>query len=249
MRTRAAILLLPCLAATALSTDGRADDVLLESATLGETGLMGGWAIVSFQFLGGRFFVEEPTAVTAIGGHMDGGGLLFGVIVRLEGPEALPVGSPFIDEEVVLVKTFAPPRPSADFLVETDEVTLEPGHYAIVYGAGLYGTDGSGSATHRGQRDLVGASYISRVDNRWRDAATLSIRFVVLGKPPCLADIDGDEEVGFPDLLILLAQWGTCPPLCFGDIDGDGVVDFDDLLLLLGSWGPCDEPAAREVGI
>ena len=44
--------------------------------------------------------------------------------------------------------------------------------------------------------------------------------------------------LGFQDLLLLLAAWGT---------DGDGAdlaeptddVDFQDLLVLLSSWGPC----------
>ena len=54
----------------------------------------------------------------------------------------------------------------------------------------------------------------------------------------CLADLDGDGEVSLPDLLGLLADWGTDPggpP----DLDGDGEVNLPDLLLLLGQWGPC----------
>jgi hypothetical protein len=55
----------------------------------------------------------------------------------------------------------------------------------------------------------------------------------------CPEDIDGDGEVDFNDLLILLASWGPCPG-CPADIDMDGEVDFNDLLLLLAAWGPCD---------
>ncbi len=57
--------------------------------------------------------------------------------------------------------------------------------------------------------------------------------------PECLGDIDGNGVVDTPDLLILLAQWGPCPPTCLGDIDGDGGVGVSDLILLLGNWGPC----------
>ena len=57
---------------------------------------------------------------------------------------------------------------------------------------------------------------------------------------PCeVADIDNDGIVGTGDLLILLAQWGPCPPECFGDIDGDGMVGTTDLLMLLAAWGAC----------
>jgi hypothetical protein len=58
---------------------------------------------------------------------------------------------------------------------------------------------------------------------------------------PCLADLDGDGQVGFGDLLVLLSQWGPCPPdpPCPGDFDGSGDVNFADLLFLLAAWGPC----------
>ena len=48
-------------------------------------------------------------------------------------------------------------------------------------------------------------------------------------------DLDGDGAVNVSDLLLLLADWGTCPG-CVGDISGDGVVDTNDLLTLLANW-------------
>jgi len=57
---------------------------------------------------------------------------------------------------------------------------------------------------------------------------------------PCLAgDLDGDGTVGIGDFLLVLAQWGPCPPKCLGDVDGDGIVGINDLLLVLANWGPC----------
>lgn len=51
----------------------------------------------------------------------------------------------------------------------------------------------------------------------------------------CVAyDLDGDGTVGFGDLLVLLANWGSFTGV--GDFDADGVVDFDDLLALLGAF-------------
>jgi hypothetical protein len=54
----------------------------------------------------------------------------------------------------------------------------------------------------------------------------------------CTGDITGDDEVGFADLLLLLAAWGPCPG-CPEDLDDDDFVGFQDLLLLLAEWGPC----------
>ncbi len=51
----------------------------------------------------------------------------------------------------------------------------------------------------------------------------------------CNEDIDGDGLVGVPDLLTLLAGWGTAAP----DLDGDGLVAVPDLLILLSAWGAC----------
>ena len=56
--------------------------------------------------------------------------------------------------------------------------------------------------------------------------------------PRCPWDINGNGSVDVPDLLALLAAWGTNPggpP----DFDGDGMVAVPDLLALLAAWGPC----------
>lgn len=54
------------------------------------------------------------------------------------------------------------------------------------------------------------------------------------------ADLNGDGEINFDDLLLLLSWWGDCPigpPLCIYDLDGDGTIGFADLLLLMSAWG------------
>ena len=61
----------------------------------------------------------------------------------------------------------------------------------------------------------------------------------------CPADIDGNGDVGFDDLLRVLSQWTT--PDCIGedcpsgnaDINCVDGVGFDDLLQVLNQWGPC----------
>ena len=54
----------------------------------------------------------------------------------------------------------------------------------------------------------------------------------------CPADVDGDSEVGFTDILNVLSVWGPCDG-CPADLDADGLVGFNDLLLVLSGWGSC----------
>lgn len=54
----------------------------------------------------------------------------------------------------------------------------------------------------------------------------------------CLGDVNEDGAVDVSDLLIVLADWGTCVG-CPADIDADGLVNVNDLLILLANWGPC----------
>lgn len=59
----------------------------------------------------------------------------------------------------------------------------------------------------------------------------------------CSADVDGSGDVGFDDLLAVLAAFGDCVDPCetgcTADINGDCSVTFDDLLALLAAFGPC----------
>ena len=74
----------------------------------------------------------------------------------------------------------------------------------------------------------------------WLEAIAWAEQHLV--ESPCPSDLDGDGDVGFADLLDLLAAWGTCPDppaQCAPDVTGDGDVGFDDLLQLLANWGPC----------
>jgi hypothetical protein len=55
----------------------------------------------------------------------------------------------------------------------------------------------------------------------------------------CSEDLNRDGIVGVEDLLILIAQWGTCS-VCSADFDGDAIVGVEDLLILIAAWGPCE---------
>lgn len=54
----------------------------------------------------------------------------------------------------------------------------------------------------------------------------------------CPGDLDGDDLVRVPDLIILLSNWGPCVG-CEADLSGDGVVNTIDLVRLLSAWGAC----------
>jgi uncharacterized membrane protein len=54
---------------------------------------------------------------------------------------------------------------------------------------------------------------------------------------PCPADLDGNGEVGSPDIAMLLSQWGAVGGSA--DLNGDGTVGSQDIAVLLSAWGPC----------
>ena len=58
----------------------------------------------------------------------------------------------------------------------------------------------------------------------------------VLQRQDVVGDVNGDGEVGFADLLLVLARWGEACGDCPEDLSGNGVVDFDDVLVLLTNW-------------
>lgn len=68
-------------------------------------------------------------------------------------------------------------------------------------------------------------------------------------KPDCLADINGDAQVDFSDLLDVLADWGACTPVCNADLNGDDLVGFEDLLIVLAEYGPCDQSCPWDLNV
>ncbi len=52
----------------------------------------------------------------------------------------------------------------------------------------------------------------------------------------CPGDATGDHNVGFEDVLQILADWG-CMDCDQTDVDGNGVVGFSDILLVLANYG------------
>lgn len=190
----------------ALGTVGAAQaaTLTLESATLGSTGQRGGVALYEEQFYGWRFQLDQTLRVTHIGGHLLGGELssgvlvrgydIFGAIISLENSEALPQGTPFLPEEVLATTIVTTTFPSSETLVPLS-VTLNPGNYALVFGSGLFGATGVGSIpNYSDQSDIPPttlASYFTWSAGqgfnppRWRngtEGGSSRTRFVVTGK-------------------------------------------------------------------
>lgn len=56
----------------------------------------------------------------------------------------------------------------------------------------------------------------------------------------CFGDLNGDGQVGAPDLTYVLYGWQVGPGYNGADLSGDGETDAVDVALLLSNWGPCN---------
>ena len=61
------------------------------------------------------------------------------------------------------------------------------------------------------------------------------VRLEVHVFPP--GDLDHNFVVNVLDLIIMLLDFGDCPPACPSDLNGDGTVDRLDLIILLDNFG------------
>jgi hypothetical protein len=178
---------IPCLAllVAMFTIAGQAHGLIIhESAILGTTDQDSGLNISSVQFLGSRFHIDTTTEVTHIGGHMGiNFGDLFGAIVSLSGPNALPSGNPFDSSEVVASTKFDPGSPSSDFLTPLS-VTLSAGDYALIFGSMQFGAVGQGFMTTNNSDITRQASYFrGNNSGSWADVSISGTRFVVASNP------------------------------------------------------------------
>ena len=196
-------------------------EIIHESATMGPTGQWNGYAISEDQFIGSRFYVSETTEVTAIGGHFveDNWLNIFGAIVTLDDGYDLPSGLPFRSWEVVAFTYFRTPGSSSDIRVPL-EITLQPGWYGLVFGAGEFGLSRNAVSLMPGggQTAYQGSSFFfwDGLWEMWFNTAFPSgpPRFVVESIPAIPpTEIHGNK---------------------FNDADGNG--NWDDGELAIGGW-------------
>lgn len=119
--------------------------------------------------------------------------------------------------------------PAGRIDVMFDEV-LPPGQYGLTLAA----------------EAIAGLECLPPCQNGMFDALTTWNLCVETEAAPseCPADADGNDEVGFSDVLLVLANWGCRPSEgnCAdpnADVDGDDEIGFGDILTILGTWGPC----------
>ncbi len=164
---------------------------IITPTLLGSTGQRGGSTLASTQFYGWRFKLTKAVEITHVGGHLlgnfSGDSTIFGAIISLSSPNALPTGNPFTTGEVLASTTLTPTAPSSEILVPLS-VTLKPGNYALVFGSGLFNAFGIGAMpNYTDQLDLPGTSLSSYffwdgTESRWRDGTdggTTHVRFLV----------------------------------------------------------------------
>lgn len=158
--------------------------VIYESASLGPIGQGGGFDADGDQFLGSRFSITDTVQVTAIGGHISlaaGIGDLFGAIVSLAGPNALPSGNPF-DATTLASTVFTLSPPSSDVLIPLS-VMLDPGDYAVIFGSGQLGATGGFGVMPGNNSDLPAGvdSYFFWTGTNWTNGGFNNVRFLVEG--------------------------------------------------------------------
>lgn len=165
----------------------------------------GSWFLFNDVHIGMRFTALTTTNVTAVGGHINSynGSPLFAAIVRLSDQNAMPADWP--NSTNVVASTTFNPGFQGDFLPGTEfndvltplAVTLEPGDYALVFGAGPYfglPADSMGSMPVD-SNNVGGGSYIwwSRPFDTWRPWGSLGYpsnptpRFVIQSNQPLAA--------------------------------------------------------------
>jgi len=215
-------LAIACVLGLVASPAAAQTPVLLESATLGATGLDWGTSITEAQFVGWRFEISTPLEVEEIGGHLlgfpaVGNGQIFGALIRLASIDVFPAGDPFTPEETVASVVFQPPFPSAEVLVPLS-VALEPGAYALVFGSDLFGATGNGGIPNSpDQADIPPTTIDSYIFYGipgpsqapiWRGSLASKMRFLVSGTTPVPVPVPTLGPAGLGTLALLLGLTG-----------------------------------------
>lgn len=171
--------------------------IIFESATLEQVGvpredvglqIVPGYNVKSNIFAGARFELTEPISTTSIGGLFVGPfgipDTFFGAIVQLSDANDFPDSEDLSTPDVLGMTLLTFPNPSAE-IVGLLELQLEPGWYALVFGSGLFGSDGAGAVlvnnTEIGTPDYIGFQFGAGWGPRDRDFDN-SARYVVNGQ-------------------------------------------------------------------
>jgi hypothetical protein len=145
-------------------------------------------AVVSYwQFVGVRFQLDEPVQITSVQAEIGySSSTFFAALIPLATMDGLPQGSPFETNEVLYSKLFDSTAPSIPF-----DVTVGPGIYGLVFGAGLFGSGNSIGAMDLYQRVPGSTGFVWTTDGPpgtvpWHDSGltfNVSIEGVVVPEP------------------------------------------------------------------
>jgi hypothetical protein len=164
---------------------------VFETATLGpsESTPLSGAGIYFDQFLGVRFDLTSNVSTASIGGHFGtsntaiGNNQFFGAIVALSDANDFPDSSDLSTPDVLGTTLLTFPRPSADVSAPLF-TSLQPGHYALVFGSGLFGATGSGGAAIDDNNQIGTQDWIDyRPAYNWHVSNLNNVRFFITGVP------------------------------------------------------------------
>jgi hypothetical protein len=167
-------------------------DILYESGTLGPTGIpypddFDLRTDLNIGFIGVRFQLTQSVLTSQIGGHFisESNGTFFGAIVALDDANDFPNSNDLSTSDVLDTTSLTFPVPSGEVFGDL-ELRLNPGWYALVFGSGLFGTSGHGTALWN--NPVIGdPSIIVGRDRSWFDLAIFrtppleDFRFVLTG--------------------------------------------------------------------
>lgn len=172
--------------------------VIYESATLGPTSITKAQVlgdevpasnVVDTNFIGARFQIVNTATTTRIGGHFSGGfenDTFFGGLIRLSSEMDFPDSGDLSTSDVLGSTLMSFSEPSAETFGHLS-VQLTPGWYGVVFGSGLFGTNGRGFAIRNGAEIGLPQYFNWQPSNAWFNLADLGVpglgnrRFVVEG--------------------------------------------------------------------
>jgi hypothetical protein len=166
--------------------------ILYESGTLGPTGVtwqqaidgdVPGENVNPNAFSGVRFELTQPVMTTRIGGHVVGppnsGATFFAAIVALDGENDFPDSNDLSTADLLGSTVIEFPEPSAEVFGNLS-LSLDPGWYALIFGSGLLGAQGSGGVLSN-SLDIGNPDYIGFLTGFGWGNRLPSKRFVIEG--------------------------------------------------------------------
>jgi hypothetical protein len=149
------------IVALALTTTRRCVGSLFESSAIGSTGVtydallnqsVPGLNIGSGLFQGVRLYLPQEAAITSVGGHFlatNTDQSIFAAMVKLADGADFPNSGDLSTSDVQGTTLLTLPSTSAD-VKGALPLKLSAGWYALVFGSGIFGADGSGFAVLNG---------------------------------------------------------------------------------------------------